>query len=141
MTSTWTFWSDSFHVDGSLAPVMGPGSTSTWQGDHYGFLRTLETSLGLPTLKSRAADPAAARTVHDGDPGVTPLTDVWQQATVSAATAAAAPAPAPARAVAPAPAGPLPATGRAQSLAIPVLMLATGLALRRRSAVLPRVDP
>ena len=61
--------------------------TSAWNGDHYGLLRTVEYSLGLPTLKSLAADPAAAATVHDGDPGVTPATDIW---TVAGALPAAA---------------------------------------------------
>jgi hypothetical protein len=61
----------------AISPLIRPGTTSTWQGDHYGFLRTLEASFGLPTLKSRAAGAVAAASVHDGDPGVTPLTDVW----------------------------------------------------------------
>lgn len=60
------------------APVSHPGSTSTWTGDHYSLLRTWEAAWGLPTLKSLAASPAAAATVHDGDPGVTPLTGVWR---------------------------------------------------------------
>ncbi|HUR51896.1 MAG TPA: alkaline phosphatase family protein [Mycobacteriales bacterium] len=55
-----------------------PGSVSSWKGDHYGLLRTWEVSWGLPTLKSRAADAAAARLVHDGDPGVRPLTGIWR---------------------------------------------------------------
>jgi hypothetical protein len=50
---------------------------STWQGDHYGFLRTLEASFGMPSIKSIA--PASIRSkIHDGDPGVTPLTDAWR---------------------------------------------------------------
>jgi len=61
----------------AISPIIKPGTTSTWNADHYGVLRTLEASLGLPTLKSLAATPAAATTVHDGDPGVIPLTDVW----------------------------------------------------------------
>jgi hypothetical protein len=61
----------------AISPHITPGSTSTWAGDHYTFLRTLEASWGLPTLKSRAATPAAAQTVHDGDPGVSVLADVW----------------------------------------------------------------
>lgn len=61
-------------------PVARPGTIVTrWQGDHYGFLRTFEAAWGLPTLKSRAASPAAAATVHDGDPGVLPLTGVWRR--------------------------------------------------------------
>jgi len=64
---------------------------SSWSGDHYGFLRTLETSFGLPTLKSKAASASAAATVHDGDPGVLALTDVWQQGHTQTATSAGAP--------------------------------------------------
>jgi hypothetical protein len=59
-------------------PIAAPGSTSDWQGDHYSLLRTWETAWRLPTLKSKAVTPAAAATVHDGDPGVTPLTGVWR---------------------------------------------------------------
>lgn len=60
-----------------ISPLVIPGTTSTWNGDHYGFLRTLESSWRLPTLKS-IADPTIAAQINDGDPGVTPLTDVWQ---------------------------------------------------------------
>ncbi|GAC1479717.1 MAG: alkaline phosphatase family protein [Acidimicrobiales bacterium] len=60
-----------------ISPMIKPGTTSTWNGDHYGVLRTIEASLRLPTLKSKAATPDAAAAVHDGDPGVVPLTDVW----------------------------------------------------------------
>jgi phosphatidylinositol-3-phosphatase len=59
------------------APVARPGSTSEWSGDHYSLLRTWEAAWGLPTLKSRAASAAAAASVHDGDPGVAPLTGIW----------------------------------------------------------------
>jgi len=63
-----------------VSPLLAkPGSVSSWQGDHYGLLRTWEAAWGLPTLKSRAADPAAAKLVHDGDPGVRPLTGIWKQ--------------------------------------------------------------
>jgi hypothetical protein len=56
-----------------------PGTVDPqWQGDHYSLLRTWESAWGLPTLKSLAATPAAARTVHDGDLGVRPLTGVWR---------------------------------------------------------------
>jgi hypothetical protein len=59
--------------------VAHPGSVNTsWQGDHYSLLRTWETAWGLPTLKSRAASADAAMTVHDGDPGVRPLTGIWR---------------------------------------------------------------
>lgn len=61
----------------AISGLITPGSTSKWVGDHYGTLRTLEAAWNLPTLKSLAATPAAAATVHDGDPGVTPLTDVF----------------------------------------------------------------
>ena len=82
----------------AISPRIAPGSKSTWAGDHYTFLRTLEASWDLPTLKSRAASPAAAQNVHDGDPGDTVLSDVWA-APVAPATAAASPAqPAPAAA-------------------------------------------
>jgi acid phosphatase len=54
-----------------------PNFTSAWEGDHYGFLTTLEASLGLPSIKS-IADPSIAPLIHDGDPGVLPLTDAWQ---------------------------------------------------------------
>ena len=59
------------------APVK-TGFTSTWNGDHYGLMRTVEDSFGLPTLKSLAANATAAALVHDGDPGVTPVTDIWR---------------------------------------------------------------
>ena len=61
-----------------ISSLLTPGTTTTWQGDHYALLRTLETSWKLPTLKSKAVDPAAAKLVHDGDPGVQPLTGVWR---------------------------------------------------------------
>jgi hypothetical protein len=59
------------------SPVAYPGTASNWVGDHYSLLRTWEAGWGLPTLKSQAVSPAAAATVHDGDPGVTPLTGIW----------------------------------------------------------------
>ncbi len=62
-----------------LSPLIArPGSVSDWHGDHYGLLRTWELAWGLPTLKSRAANAVAARRVHDGDPGVRPLTGIWR---------------------------------------------------------------
>ena len=76
----------------AISPRVAPGSTSKWAGDHYGFLRTLEAAWGLPTLKSRAANPTAAQTVHDGDPGVTVLADVWALPATTAAVTPAAPA-------------------------------------------------
>ena len=48
-----------------LSPLLRAGSKTDWQGDHYSVLRTLETAWGLKPM------------AHDGDPGVTPLTDVW----------------------------------------------------------------
>jgi len=63
-----------------ISPLLArAGSISSWQGDHYALLRTLETSWRLPTLKSKAASPGAAALVHDGDPGVRPLTGVWKR--------------------------------------------------------------
>jgi hypothetical protein len=50
----------------------------SWQGDHYSLLRTWEASWHLPALKSKAATPAAAAAVHDGDPYVTPITGIWR---------------------------------------------------------------
>jgi hypothetical protein len=62
-----------------ISPLLAhPGTSTSWKGDHYGLLRTWEVAWGLPTLKSRAASPAAARSVHDGDPGVRPLTGIWR---------------------------------------------------------------
>jgi hypothetical protein len=62
-----------------ISPLLArKGVRSSWQGDHYGLLRTWEVAWGLPTLKSRAADAAAAKLVHDGDPGVRPLTGIWK---------------------------------------------------------------
>lgn len=56
-----------------------PGTSYTgWVGDHYAMLRTFEAAFGLPTLKSRAPTAAQAALVHDGDPGVRPLTGVWK---------------------------------------------------------------
>ena len=78
----------------AISPRIKPGSTSTWVGDHYSFLRTLEASWALPTLKSRAASPAAAQTVHDGDPGGTVLADVWTPLGGASTAAAAASSPA-----------------------------------------------
>lgn len=61
-----------------ISPLLKPGTTTAWQGDHYALLRTLEVAWGLPTLKSKAVDRTAAALVHDGDPGVRPLTGVWR---------------------------------------------------------------
>lgn len=61
-----------------LGSTVKRGFTSSWHGDHYGLLRTFEASFGLRTLKSLAVDPAAAALAHDGDPGVSPVTDVWR---------------------------------------------------------------
>jgi hypothetical protein len=59
--------------------IARPGAVDrAWHGDHYAMLRTFEAAWGLPTLKSRAVSRAAAATVHDGDPGVHPLTNVWR---------------------------------------------------------------
>jgi len=73
-----------------LGDPVKAGYTSTWQGDHYGLLRTVEASYGLSTLKSLAATPAAAAVVHDGDPGVTPVTDIWKAASTGAPAVVAA---------------------------------------------------
>ena len=60
-------------------PVAHPGTVdSQWQGDHYSLLRTWETAWGLPALKSIAVSKSAAAAVHDGDPGVRPLTGIWR---------------------------------------------------------------
>src|SRR5581483_9231289 len=77
----------------AISPMLTAGGTSSWQGDHYSFLRTLEAAWGLPTLKSRAADAAAAAKVHDGDPGVTVLGDIWVTPAASSVTTAPSPAP------------------------------------------------
>jgi hypothetical protein len=76
----------------AISPMLTPNTTASWQGDHYSFLRTLEAAWGLPTLKSRAADAGAAAKVHDGDPGVTVLSDIWAQAAPAPAPPASAPA-------------------------------------------------
>ena len=118
-----------------ISPLVAPNSTSQWSGDHYGFVRTLEASWGLPTLKSQAAAPQAAQTVHDGDPGVSVLGDVWL---------AAAPAPtggtAPARAAARSSATPstggrgrLPATGGTSTAPLALGLMGTAMAVRRRA--------
>ena len=62
------------------SPIAHPGATTTWAGDHYALLRTWEAAWQLPTLKSLAVSAAAAKTVHDGDPRVTPLEGVWRAA-------------------------------------------------------------
>jgi phosphatidylinositol-3-phosphatase len=115
----------------AISPRIAGGSTSTWAGDHYSFLRTLEASWGLSTLKSRAAGGAAAQTVHDGDPGVTVLADVWAQP--AASTVAASPS-APASAARPggqlAPAGTLATTGPAFPTALGLLVVSCGLVVR-----------
>jgi len=123
----------------AISKMITPGSTSKWQGDHYGFLRTLESSFALPTLKSRAQAPAVAQKVHDGDPGVTPLTDVWAAV---GGIAAQTPAPAaPARAVGPSPtpapapraaAGQLAATGRSEPFGVALALVAAAWAFGRR---------
>jgi hypothetical protein len=129
----------------AISPLIQPGLTSAWQGDHYGFLNTLESSWGLPSLQSRAASPAAAKTVHDADPGVTPLTDVWTAG--AAAPKSAAPA-APAHAAAASASAPnaaagngLPSTGPSPSLWLPALALAGALALRRTTRRAARRAP
>jgi hypothetical protein len=62
-----------------ISPLLAKhGSYKGWYGDHYGLLRTWEVAWGLPTLKSKAATPAAAKLVHDGDAGVKPLTGIWR---------------------------------------------------------------
>jgi len=62
-----------------ISPLLGKrGTVKSWYGDHYSLLRTWEAAWGLPTLKSKAADAAAAKLVHDGDPGVKPLTGIWR---------------------------------------------------------------
>jgi hypothetical protein len=63
-----------------ISPLLAhPGTTvRTWHGDHYSLLRTWEKAWGMPTLKSIAASPKAAKKVHDGDPGVKPLTGIWR---------------------------------------------------------------
>jgi phosphatidylinositol-3-phosphatase len=102
------------------APVRS-GFTSTWNGDHYGLLRTVEYSFGLPPLKSLAIDATAAATVHDGDPGVTPVTDIWTAGgPLPAASAPATPAAGSgttgsAAGGGSAPAGVLPRTGTGES--------------------------
>jgi hypothetical protein len=123
----------------AISPRIAPGSTSAWAGDHYGFLRTLEASWNLPTLKSRATTPAAAQTVHDGDPGVTVLADVWAQPPAS--TAAATPTPAVHAAAKGAPsgasaaaAGSLAATGPRWPASAAVLLVAFGLLGRALNA-------
>ncbi len=124
----------------AISPLVKGGATSTWQGDHYSFLRTLEASFGLATLKSRAAGADAAKTVHDGDPNVTALTDVWVAgATTAQAATPAAPVTATAAgasaSAAPAATGALAATGGTSSLAAPVAAFVSALALlgvRRR---------
>ena len=59
--------------------VARPGTVDqSWHGDHYSLLRTWERAWGLPTLKSLAVSRQAAALVHDGDPGVRPLTRVWR---------------------------------------------------------------
>ncbi|MHB8342143.1 MAG: hypothetical protein ACYDB7_13390, partial [Mycobacteriales bacterium] len=63
-----------------IGPALAhPGTVDgSWIGDSYGLLRTWEEAWGLPTLKSRAASATAAAQVHDGDPGVRPLTGIWR---------------------------------------------------------------
>lgn len=116
----------------AISPRIAPGSTSLWAGDHYSFLRTLEASWGLPTLKSRAADGAAAQVVHDGDPGVTVLADVFAVPAVPAAATAAAPAApsGPANQSAVPPAAALATTGPTFPAAFGVVLLVGGLLLR-----------
>jgi hypothetical protein len=132
----------------AISQLIKPGSTSTWVGDHYGFLRTLEASWGFPTLKSRAVSPAAAQTVHDGDAGVSVLADVWTQP--STAPAAAAPAAPVTHAAAganhsSASGTSLPSTGSALPPWLGVAVMTIGLALaravsagRRRTGPLPQ---
>jgi len=118
----------------AISPRITPGSTSQWNGDHYGFLRTLEASWGLATLKSLAASPAAAQTVHDGDPGVTVLSDVWATPAppASASAAGAGAASSPTTAASTSTGGTLPSTGPPFSAWFGVALAAGGLVLRRR---------
>lgn len=117
----------------AISPMLTPNTTSSWQGDHYGFLRTLESSWAMPTLKSRAADAAAAAKVHDGDPGVTVLAGVWT-APAAAPTNSAASAKAPAASGAVRGSrGTLPATGGQPSpWDVVVLLAALGALLLSR---------
>jgi hypothetical protein len=64
--------------DTSAGGRIGALFISQWQGDHYSLLRTWEQAWGMPTLKSLAVSKSAAATVHDGDPGVAPLTGIWR---------------------------------------------------------------
>ncbi|MBV8387213.1 MAG: hypothetical protein JO155_10510 [Acidimicrobiia bacterium] len=118
-----------------ISPLVAPNSASQWSGDHYGFLRTLEASWGLPTLKSQAATPQAAQTVHDGDPGVTVLGDVWvAPAPASAAAPTAAPVAAPTPATRSAGArGRLPATGGRSTAPLALGLIAAVIVVRRRA--------
>lgn len=107
----------------AISRLAKAGFTSRWSGDHYGFLRTLETSFGLPTLKSKAAPASVAATVHDGDPGVTPLTDAWQPA----AAVEAAQTTAPAAAAQPAAGAKIAATGSSPAGALLAALLLVGV--------------
>ncbi|MBV8303861.1 MAG: hypothetical protein JOZ04_06600 [Acidimicrobiia bacterium] len=116
----------------AISRRVAPGSTSMWTGDHYGFLRTLEAAWDLPTLKSQAASPAAAQTVHDGDPDVTVLSDVWN---VPPASSPAAPSATPSAVSAGSSSTPavgvaaLPVTGARWPAWVGVALVALGLAL------------
>lgn len=54
-----------------VSPLAKASFTSSWQGDHYGLLRTVEAGFGLSTLSQTA--PSA----QDGDRGVQPVSGVW----------------------------------------------------------------
>ena len=112
-----------------------PG-VSTWPGDHYGFVRTIEAAYGLPTLAATAAGKLPAGVVvHDADPGVVPLTDVWKAPSFTAAAAGdtavagATTGRVAGRASLPATGSPAPWMGGTG-----VGLAAAGLALRRRMA-------
>jgi phosphatidylinositol-3-phosphatase len=67
-----------------IGPVLAHRSTVDFltRADHYSLLRTWENAWGLPTLAS--VDPKSIRSqIHDGDPGVKPITGVWRHSLLS----------------------------------------------------------